>query len=190
MKSSFTAIVLGLSLVGCGSASSSSSTSSTTPASSSQNTSNGGAGESDEQLLQRNLDECFAAAERHPERRDAIRPVCLCIIAGGTDDPQLLRDLRAADEQAMTARAQACGTPSRILPFATLDQCLTSRPGDYEMCGRLAQCVGDHIQQQHAGPEFDAWFTSLTPEQRRQLGVESGTACIRQMQGQGQTQAQ
>jgi hypothetical protein len=187
MKHSFTLIVLAGCLVGCGSASSNSSTSSTTTASS-QGTSNSGAGaeESDEQLLQRNLDECFAAAERNPERRDAIRPVCLCIISGGTDDPQLLRDLRAADEQAMTARAQACATPSRILPFATLDQCLTSRPGDYDMCGRLAACVGEQIQQQHAGPDFDAWFTSLTPEQRHQLGVESGTTCIRQIQGQAQ----
>ena len=173
-----------LCLLGCGSAPSTSSASSTTPTPSSQGTSNSGAGESDEALLQRSLDECFAAAEQHPERRDAIRPVCLCIISGGTDDPELLRDLRAADERAMTARAQACAAPSRILPFATLDQCLTSRPGDYEWCGRLAACVGEQIQQQHAGPDFDAWFTSLTPAQRRQLGVDSGTACIQQMQGQ------
>jgi hypothetical protein len=172
------ASLVAASLVGCGGAASGSSSaqSSTTPAADTgRATSN--AAPSDDEVFARSLDECLAAADRNPEQRDVIRPVCLCVHAGGTEDAGLLRDLRNVDEPAIEARARACSTASRILPFVALDRCLGARPNDFDVCAEFAGCVARDLARVHPAEDFDAWFSALSPDQRRQLGADSATAC-------------
>lgn len=165
-------------LVGCGGAASTSSSAeaSTTPAAEAGRATNNAAA-SDEEVLQRSLDDCLATADRNPAQRDMIRPVCLCVHAGGTEDASLLRDLRTVDEPAIEARARACSTASRVLPFVALDRCLGARPNDFDVCAEFAGCVARQLARVHPGEDFDAWFSAQTPEQRRQLGADSATAC-------------
>ncbi len=166
------------SVVGCGgpSSTSASTQASTTPAADTgRATSNAAA--SDEEVVQRSLDSCLATADRNPAQRDMIRPVCLCVHAGGTEDTALVRDLRAVDEPAIEARARACSTASRVLPYVALDRCLGARPADFEVCAEFAGCVTRELARARAGEDFDAWFSGLAPEQRRQLGADAATAC-------------
>ena len=165
-------------LVGCGApaGASSNAQASTTPADETRRaTSNTAA--SDEEVLQRSLDECLATADRNPEQRDMIRSVCLCVHAPGTGDAALLRDLRTVDEPAIEARARACSTASRVLPFVALDRCLDTRPNDFDVCAEFAGCVARELARVHPAEDFDAWFSALSSDQRRQLGADSATAC-------------
>jgi hypothetical protein len=168
------------SLAGCGAAASASS--STTPAATSGTSAEPGratsnATASDDEVFERSLDDCLATADRNPEQRDMIRPVCLCVHAGGTEDAGLLRDLRNVDEPAIEARARACSTASRVLPFVALDRCLGARPNDFDVCAEFAGCVARELARVHPAGDFDAWFSALSPDQRRQLGADSATAC-------------
>jgi hypothetical protein len=165
------------SVVGCGGSSTSSSAQASTTSASDTGRVTNNAAASDEEVLQRSLDDCLATADRNPEQRDMIRPVCLCVHAGGTEDAALLRDLRTVDEPAIEARARACSTASHVLPYVALDRCLGARPGDYEVCAEFAGCVTRELARAHPGEDFDAWFSALSPDQRRQLGADSATAC-------------
>lgn len=170
-------------VMGCGStqgaASQNASSRSVASAPATQGSSN--AAESDEQVLDRALTECFEAADRNPEQRGAMRPICICMVSGGESDPTLVRDLRAGDEAAMEARGRACATPSMLIPFAALDRCFQARPNDAEGCARLARCVLGEMERRQSGPDFDAWFTALTSEERRTLGAESAQACVHEL---------